>query len=300
MIRNRGEKEFMLATMKMSALRFAILSLALCMSPALAQDPSRIEHPEKIGVGTWPIFSQEQMKADVDRLRARWFYTWQVDLNEPSGIFVPMVWGDKDTSRAGAATGDTLLGYNEPDHPTQSSMSVEKALEQWPALLATGKRLGAPAVAGRDFGPGSWLGRFMAGARKQGYRVDFLAVHYYSKDGDEKAMRTYLERIHAAYGLPIWVTEWSLADWSDERRFSARQQAAFLTAGSQMMDDLPFVERYAWFGAYEGLGNWRLRSGLIEADRELTPVGEAFIALTDDAGPAACRAVDSRCEKGAD
>lgn len=62
------------------------------------------------------------------------------------------------------------------------------------------------------------------------------------------------------------------------------------------MDDLPFVERYAWFGAYEGMGGWRLRSGLIEAGRELTPVGKAFVALTDSAGPAACRAVDSRCE----
>ena len=40
-----------------------------------------------------------------------------------------------------------LLGFNEPDLAEQANMTVEKALELWPRLEATGMRLGSPAVA---------------------------------------------------------------------------------------------------------------------------------------------------------
>ncbi len=39
-------------------------------------DPSIIENPDKIGVGTWQISGQGRMLADLDLLNAHWFYNW--------------------------------------------------------------------------------------------------------------------------------------------------------------------------------------------------------------------------------
>ncbi|MEG8037911.1 glycosyl hydrolase [Sphingomonas sp. LR60] len=204
--------------------------------------------------------------------------------------FVPMVWGAADMMRlaeVAATASPVLLTFNEPDDRHQANMSVEQALKFWPALMETGKRLGSPATTiNGALGEKSWLGRFMAGAEDAGYRVDFVAVHYYSADPSVTAFRTFLENVHAAYGKPVWVTEWSLADWTNEGRFSAEQQQAFFVAATRMMDDLSFVERQSWFAAYEGLDQWDLNTGLLNADGSLTALGEQFVGLAA-AAPAA-------------
>ena len=199
--------------------------------------------------------------------------------------YVPMAWG------AGEAMGDlsdaveagVLLGFNEPDYRTQADMSVEAALALWPRLEATGARLGSPATTTpQTLGAGAWLTRFMAGAEAADLRVDFVAVHYYSADPDVGALRSFLERTHAAYERPIWVTEWALVDWRDHGRFSADETARFLRDGALMMDDLPFVERHAWFGLYDGLDGLAVNTHLLDAAGDLTPVGRAYADLAPD------------------
>lgn len=250
------------------------------LAPAYAQTPGVIEHPGKIGIGAWPAGGEGRMRAGVDRVGAAWFYDWLPALEAADRRFVPMIWGGKDLGRARQVEGGILLTFNEPDHPQQANMSVDAALEQWPELAATGKRLGSPATTTwQEAGERSWLGRFMRGAGERGYPVDFIAVHYYAPTPDIAAFRAYLERIHAAYGKPIWVTEWALADWKDPGRFSPAQQAEFLTTGANLLDDLDYVERHAWFGLYEGLGGWTLGSGLIDRTGQLSPVGEAYRRL---------------------
>jgi len=76
---------------------------------------------------------------------------------------------------------------------------------------------------------------------------------------------------------PIWVTEWALADCNNPGRFSAKQQAAFFNEATEMMDDLPYVERHAWFGMYGGLDGWSINSELITANNR-SIVGNAFRA----------------------
>ncbi|HEX2552761.1 MAG TPA: glycosyl hydrolase [Microvirga sp.] len=257
-----------------------------------------IEHPEKIGLGTWDKDALGTALNDVDRVGFDWHYNWSertlwdADATPEASSFVAMAWDEQDVTstalaliKASGAT--TLLGFNEPDHSHQANMSVEQALKLWPQLQATGLRLGSPAATQHQtLGPDSWLGRFMAGAEKLGLRVDFIAVHYYSEDGDVGAFKAYLEAVHQQYGKPVWVTEWALADWSNQGRFTAAQQAAFARAGTEMMDDLPFVERQAWFAAYEGGDGWNLRSGLIDASGQLTVVGQTFAELVNPASDA--------------
>ncbi len=195
--------------------------------------------------------------------------------------YVHMIWGAADVAPetmeylTGVAT---ILGFNEPDLSAQSDMTVEEALALWPELMKTGARLGSPApTQGEVLGEQSWLGRFMAGAEAAGHRVDFIAVHYYSGDGDVAAFETFLQDVHAQYGKPVWVTEWSLADWWDTDRFTHADNAAFLREATVMMDRLDFVERHAWFGLYDGMDGWNISTNLVEADGTLTEVGQTFL-----------------------
>lgn len=219
-----------------------------------------------------------------ERLANGGFETARSTAADPtSARFVPMIWGSGDMASlatAKASGSDTLLAFNEPDYWQQSNMTVTQALANWPALMATGMRLGSPATTtGGTLGANSWLGKFIAGADAKGYRVDFVAVHYYTTNPDAAAFQSWLQQVYNAYHRPIWVTEWSLADWAHPDRFSADQQAAFFRAASQMMDDLPFVERHAWFSTYDGLGGWDLNSGLLGPDGQASVVGGDFHAL---------------------
>src|SRR5262249_35947653 len=81
-------------------------------------------------------------------------------------------------------SGSVLLGFNEPDHPQQANMTVQQALELWPHLTATGMRVGSPATAADPSLSGSWLEKFMDGAKARGYRVDFVCVHWYGEKFD--------------------------------------------------------------------------------------------------------------------
>lgn len=199
-----------------------------------------------------------------------------------TGSFIPMIWGRNDIASASTviASVPAILTFNEPDNADQANMSVAEGLAAWPDLMKSGVRLGSPATTMENtLGNGSWLQRFMTGADAKGYRVDFIAVHYYPENGDVEAFRDFLQDVYDAYKRPIWVTEWALADWDHPNRFTAEEQGAFFEAATQMMDDLPFVEKQAWFATREGLDGWRLNSALIDDQNGLTVLGQQFAAL---------------------
>ncbi|KAA9013011.1 RNA polymerase subunit sigma-24 [Sphingobium limneticum] len=241
-------------------------------------DPDRIDWPEKIGVGTWPVHGRQRMVTDVDKTGARWFYDWSEGQGQDDRRFVPMVWGRDRSAPPGTAI---LLAFNEPDEPRQAALSVGEAIRLWPKLMATGARLSSPATSRFEtLGPRSWQERFMSRAEALGYRIDFMAVHYYATDPDVAAFEAFLQNVHARYNRPIWVTEWALADWVGPIRFSAAQQRAFFEKAVRMLDDLPFVERHAWFGSYAGLDGSALNSELVDGDGRLTDLGERFRLAT--------------------
>lgn len=257
-----------------------------------------IQHPDKIGIGTGEWISDPmQPIVDVGRASFSWYYDWgqsalsSASTTDTTASFIPMTWNANDVTSANlsvlkARGATTLLGFNEPDNLGQANMSVGQALSLWPTLMATGLRLGSPAPTQNDvLGDNSWLGQFMAGAKSQNLTVDFIALHYYSADQSVDNLKNWLQAVYAQYNKPIWVTEWCLADWSNPGRFSATEQASFAQAGTAMMDSLPFVERQAWFAAYNGGDGWNLNSGIFDASGNLTPVGVAFRDLnTSGAG----------------
>ncbi|MEW1649084.1 sigma-70 family RNA polymerase sigma factor [Streptomyces sp. NPDC091219] len=248
--------------------------------------PVQIASDAKKGVEVWTFNGVSQALAASG---ASWYYTWNTQhqgVTTPrSASFVPMIWGAASVTDAALAqaraAGPYLLAFNEPDFAQQSNMSVDQALQLWPKLMAAGKILGSPAVATGAATPGSWLDRFMAGASAKGYRVDFIALHWYGGDFRTpqavEQLKSYLAQVYARYHKPIWLTEYALIDFSQGTRFpSAAQQAAFVTASTNMLDSLPYVHRYAWFGL--GADPSKPSSGLFTDSTAATAAGRAFQA----------------------
>jgi hypothetical protein len=220
----------------------------------------------------------------IDALRCSWYYNWTPrPFTNSEGIraaFVPMIWSGKDLDRrlaAAKSTGaSTLLGFNEPDGKDQADMSVDEAVRLWPKLMATGMRLGSPAPKMT----GDWLHRFMTEAKKNHLRVDFLCLHWYgdiTKPGALESLRGFLEDYWNRYHLPIWLTEFSGADFEwHARKTTVEDNARFAEAACELLESLPYVERYAWF-AVNPQGKEYSKVGLFSSNHhKLTVVGEVY------------------------
>ena len=257
-------------------------------SPAASSAPrARPAANAKKGVAAWSFAGASTALAASG---VSWYYTWGA---APPGIatprharFVPMIWGAANVTPATLAEvrheGRYLLGFNEPDLSSQSNMTVSQALSLWPQLMSTGMRLGSPAVAAGGATPGGWLDQFMQGAAARGYRVNFITLHWYGSDFATgpavSQLESYLQAVHARYHKPIWLTEFALASFGAGPSFpSPRQQAAFLTAATAMLQRLRYVQRYAWFAlpATPGDGS----AGLFRANGQPTTAGRAFEAV---------------------
>jgi hypothetical protein len=238
----------------------------------------------KKGVSAWYFDGFTSALADV---KASWYYNWasgRGNLTAPAGVeFVPMIWGADSTKQStldeARRQGKVLLGFNEPDLDGQADMTVEQALDLWPKLQATGMRLGSPAPAYGAADAGSWFDRFMSGAKERGYRVDFIALHWYGSDFSAAAtgqLKSYLQATYNRYHKPIWLTEYALIKFSGSPKYPTQaQQAAFVRASTDMLEGLSFVERYAWFAlpATDGSG-----TGLYRDGDSPTTVGAAYRA----------------------
>jgi hypothetical protein len=239
----------------------------------------------KKGASAWYFPGVSQALSDV---RATWYYNWAPEsgqIKQPAGVeFVPMVWGAKsvtaETLSRARGQGHTLLGFNEPDFASQANMSVTQALDLWPQLMAAGMRLGSPAPATHAPDPDGWLDRFMAGAAARGYRVDFVALHWYGADFSARAtdqLRAYLDATYQRYHKPIWLTEYALIEFGATVTYpSQAQQADFVRASTAMLERLPYVERYAWF-ALPASSNGD-STGLYRDGTTPTVVGSAYRA----------------------
>ncbi|MGW0893317.1 glycoside hydrolase family protein [Saccharopolyspora sp. NPDC002578] len=232
-------------------------ALAAVVTLLLVPATSAAEDAAKKGVSVNDVAGVDEALGDVG---VSWFYDWSADDQDvpaPEGTeFVPMIWGADEVNQqsldAAKASGSTLLAFNEPDMAEQADMTVEQALDLWPQLQETGMRLSAPGVAtGADL-DGGWLDRFMQGAAERGLQVDFIPLHWYGADFSPEAtehLRSYVQAVHDRYGKPVWLTEYALIDFSggQPRYPSEQEQADFVRNSTEMLEGLPFVERYSWF-----------------------------------------------------
>jgi RNA polymerase sigma factor (sigma-70 family) len=256
-------------------------------APKKSTPPPVTVTSERKGVATWDATGVSQ---ELAASTASWYYNWgptPSGITAPAGTsFVPMIWGSADVTAPTLAQvkseGDVLLGFNEPDQSGQANMTVAQALDLWPQLEATGMTLGSPAVSSGAATPGGWLDQFMTGAKSRGYRVNFITVHWYGGDFSTgpavQQLESYLQAIYDQYHLPIWLTEFALTSYAGPTPTfpTEEQQAAFLTAATEMLDGLPYVQRYAWFALPVSSGSGT--TGLFNPGPTATEVGRAFEA----------------------
>jgi lysophospholipase L1-like esterase len=265
--------------------RWYAQSVAAALIPELGQrgelPPASASAPKK-GIGD----NDKSAPEAVALSGAHWYYNWTA--HPSTGVqgveFVPMVWGKADVDGDIAAAKKTgakiLLGFNEPDGPGEADLSVEEAIALWPKLEASGMRLGSPATTTGA----PWIDRFMREANARHLRVDFLCLHWYgdiTKPDAVAALKKYLEDYWERYHLPIWLTEYDGADFSYHRRKTVvPDNVEFATASVKLLEELPFVERYAWYGTrWEPDQENYPTSGLYNTwTRSLTPVGNSYRA----------------------
>lgn len=216
-------------------------------------------------------------------LDTQWWYNWNIDQNssldrEYVAIRQTRWWPglDQDWQWRGV---NHLLGYNEPDHVNQSNIAVGDAVWSWPDLEGTGLRLGAPAVT--DGGLNSWLYPFMDQIEAEGKRVDFVPVHYYRSYsnpadpvGAANQFYNFLKGVYDRVQRPLWVTEWNNgANWTGDPDPTFAQQAATVAAMLDMLENTPFVERYAIYNWVEDVrrvqwdDGWPTQAGEVYRDK---------------------------------
>lgn len=221
-------------------------------------------------------------------LNVLWWYDWNLDQSssrdlEYEAIRQTQYWPSLNQNWQAAGI-NTVLGYNEPDNTSQANLSVSTAISSWGDLLATGLRIGSPATT--DGGRSSWLYPFVSQADAAGLRVDFVAVHYYwgwnpaDPSGAANQMYNFLLDIWNNTHRPIWITEWNNgANWTDNNPYpppTYAQQQACIAVMTQMLENTPFVERYALYNWVEDVRS------LVTSSNTITAAGTTYSNLVSN------------------
>lgn len=188
-------------------------------------------------------------------LNTTWCYNWDAGIN---------VWADREyvtqhhhegwpgiADVGDNGTSANILGNNEPDNtndPNEQVKEVNDVLANWPAMMATGRRLGSPAMSGNY----NWLYTFIDSIDARGWRCDYIAVHAYWYS-DWNSWKSTLTNIHNRTHRPIWITEMNYgANWtgwpgSDKGYGDANENilAQHLNPIIDGLEDTPWLERYA-------------------------------------------------------
>jgi leucyl aminopeptidase (aminopeptidase T) len=105
-----------------------------------------------------------------------------------------------------------------------------------------------------------------------------VPVHYYratNDPGDAKGAAAqfyrFLKEVHDRVKRPLWVTEWNNgANWTKAPDPNPKQQKEAIAEMIKMLDETPFVERYALYNWVEDVRH------LVSKDESLTPAGEVY------------------------
>jgi hypothetical protein len=252
-------------------LRLLMTSAAMAPLAGWAADRPARRSPKKGWAGNRPESAKQ--------FGCTWWYTWTCQgASTPGYEFVPMVKGHRKPMPAtelamfNDAGAKNLLGLNEPERDSQGNVTVEEAIEAWPAMVAFAKekklRLGSPGVSSDGQG-GAWMRAFMEQAQRKKLQVDFINAHWY-RSADPGAFEDWLKELNAAYRRPIWVTEFNAM----YTKADDQGHAQFLRGALKALERSRFVERYAYFNPGSG------KAALLK-DGQLTKLGEIYRDVGD-------------------
>ncbi|KAF1976240.1 hypothetical protein BU23DRAFT_551713 [Bimuria novae-zelandiae CBS 107.79] len=234
-----------------------------------------------------------------------WYYNWAPspprEVPSANLEFVPLIHGldeasSESTGRQLSNLPDSsrhLLSFNEPDGTTNSggsSISPEDAAQSYIEHIVpmrNGNRawkISQPSVTGSGNGL-DWLRRFNESCyeldAENGCPADFIAAHWY---GAFDGLASWLGTLDEFYntngsrgegeGMKIWVTELALPQQD------AQVTVQMMNLTLPYLDQLDYVERYAWFGAFraDDANEWTGDGvALFDDDGGLTELGALYM-----------------------
>ncbi|KAF7351224.1 Glycosyl hydrolase 53-domain-containing protein [Mycena sanguinolenta] len=235
-------------------------------------------------------------KANQSTGAVSWVYNWNItapDYLADSGLeFVPMQWNGVGIENLAATVKQLgakyVLAFNEPDSSLQANMTPETAASLWMQYFEPLKtedstiQLGAPAVTSNGTGI-PWLQKFMTECAT--CTIDFIPFHWYGMGS--ASFYQYLYEFNSLFpSYPLWITEYADTTLTDEA-MTAFMDTTLTGESTHPLDDIDFVERYAWF-AYERTQTDGFHYYLMDAQGDLTTAGQKYV-LGLDAPPSAVR-----------
>ena len=278
-----------------NSVRLITIALFLFVANAYAQNFE--QHSSKKGLA---IRTQNPVHAEMlEALNVSWFYSWGENASttaDPRIEFVPMrkrSIGDASEYKIPEQSGNFkyFLGYNEPDQPLQANMTVEQALAEWPIIADAVRsrqyqdeneqiqnvKLGSPAVS-LDWDTSPWQQEFMD--RVDRSQIDFMAIHKYPLPTKPNAVLASVENFYRLYEKPIWLTEFTAADWKETGVYTDEQTYTFLAEVLYDLERSPLVERYAIYPfngpAAAGPFSKLFTQSNPDNPAELTPLGKLY------------------------
>ncbi|KAF2744104.1 glycoside hydrolase family 128 protein [Sporormia fimetaria CBS 119925] len=233
-----------------------------------------------------------------------WYYNWSPypnsdRFNSDTLEFIPLIHGldgasDPRTSRVISrlpSSSEHLLSFNEPDGSNESggsSISPEDAAQAYIEHIVPYRnserawKISHPSTTGSGMGL-EWLRAFNASCYdidpENGCPTDFIAAHFY---GGFEGLASWLGTLEEFYNkdrseeqkLKIWVTEMALPQAGVE------ETVAMLNQSLAYLDELEYVERYAWFGSFrtDDANEWTGDAvAMFDDDGGLTEVGAVYM-----------------------
>ena len=230
--------------------------------------------------------------SQLPRFNASWLYNWGWTTSEgltTAQVFDPMQWGNWGIGSLNSISGPPLnvLTFNEPDNSSQANMSVAQAMALWPALQALNLPLVSPAPQNIF---GGWLSSFYSQISANGYRVDYTAIHDYPSDTSASDLMNTLYSVYTTWGKPVWLTEFSVVDWSGGATWSEESNYRFLAEFMWQAEGTgnEWLKRYSLFlfsgaptvNSWDGTGP--TSNTFLDDNYTLTPLGELYAGWDAD------------------
>ncbi|KAL9621851.1 MAG: hypothetical protein Q9160_003672 [Pyrenula sp. 1 TL-2023] len=216
-----------------------------------------------------------------------WLYNWSPEPTPTSSIpFHPMQWNHVNAeslpSKLSACRSTHLLGFNEPELPSQSNMTASHAAEVWlqhiePLRREHGVRAGSPGISSAPQGV-AWLVNFLSLIRQRGSDIDFYCFHWYGE-----TLGQFYDYIWSTYyqlgpTKPVWITEFAPTNWSVDNPLPREHVEDFLKKSVEYLDGLEWVEKYAWFGAMRDTGTVGRHAALLDREGKVNELGKVYMA----------------------
>jgi autotransporter-associated beta strand protein len=187
-----------------------------------------------------------------------------------------------------------ILGYNEPDMVGQADIDATNGAIYYMNDHNLDLPMAGPAAGNVN---GTWNQIFYGYITNWGGRVDYLPAHEYPGNNSSASSSIWIGPLQTAYntyGYPMWMTEWSVVDWSGTGNWSEEDNYNALAEFLWRAESIPWLRKYSLFvftadtNSPMAVNPWTRttpapRSNAFDSNGNLTPFGELYAAWDNDA-----------------